>query len=56
MKKYSLAEHLKDCSEHIKIPSGFTDCYTMPSTTELLIVAYERWLNDRDLLSMEDKK
>lgn len=57
VKKHTLNEHLRDVKEYVKIPSYTGEnVYTVLSNTEALIIAYERWLNNRELLSEEDKK
>ena len=55
MKKHSLSEHVNDVdawwwNSDAALPGGAS------AQQMILFLAYERWLNDRQLLSEEDKK
>jgi len=52
MKKWTLKQHIDDIKDWNQ---SVGDYYSRPlPEDQIFFVAYERWLNDRDLLSVED--
>lgn len=54
MKKHSLKEHIEDVF-HWDMESGLLHGLSKEGMQMLWFTAYERWLNDRPLLTEEDK-
>lgn len=58
MKKHSLNDHIKDCTWYLYSLGGKLSFYGVNEreSQTATMIAYERWLNNKDLLSNEDKK
>lgn len=57
MKKYSYAAHYEDVKHFLSTGGGsIKGSYTVAPSMEILMITYERWVNDKILMSLEAGK
>ncbi len=50
--KHDLYTYIADTRWYIGSEGGRIKSYTQPPKTDVLIIAYERWINNKELLSV----